>query len=50
MVQDYHEHQSILDNLLADGDLPGEREMGNSHDPQAVAIQKVINGTLQVVG
>ena len=33
-------------NLLADIDLPYEQEMGNSHDPQDVAI-KVIDGTLR---
>ena len=27
-----------------------EQEVGNSHDPQAVAIKKVIDGNLQVVG
>ena len=37
---------------MADGDLPCEREAENLHDPQAVAIKKVImiDGNLQVVG
>ena len=30
---------------LADRDLPCERKTGNSHDPQAIALQKVIDGT-----
>ena len=31
---------AIRDNPLVDGDLPGEQEMGNSHDPQAMAIKR----------
>ena len=50
MVQGYHEYQSIWDNPLANGGLPCKRETENSHDPQAVTIKKVIDGTLQVVG
>ena len=38
MVRGYHEYQSIWDTPLADGDLPCEREVGNSHDSQAVAV------------
>ena len=33
MVRGYCEYQSIWDIPLADGDLPCERKMGNSHDP-----------------
>ena len=33
---------------MANGDFPCEREMGNAHDLQAVAIKKTIDGTLQV--
>ena len=50
IVQGYHDYQSIWDNPLADGDLLCERETGNSHDVQALAIKKRIDGTLQVVG
>ena len=42
-----------LYNPLADADLPCEWETGNSHDPKAVSIKKVMDGmvgTLQVVG
>ena len=30
----------IWDNPLVDGDLLGERETGNLHDPQAMAIKR----------
>ena len=50
MVRGYHEYPSIWDNSLADGCLPSERETENLHDPQAMVIEKVIDGTLQVVG
>ena len=50
MVRGYHDYKSIWDNPLADGDLLCERQTGNSHDLQAVAIKKMIDGTLQVIG
>ena len=37
-----HKYQSIWDNPLADGDLPGEQETGNSHNAKAVAIKKYL--------
>ena len=40
MIRDYHEYLSIWDNPLADGDLLCEREMGNSYNPQAMAIKR----------
>ena len=45
MVQGYCEYQSIWDIPLAGGDLPSERKMQNSHDPQAMVIKKLIDGT-----
>ena len=46
MIRGCCEYQSIWDNPLVDGDLLGERETGNSHDPQAMhGYQEVINGT-----
>ena len=45
MVQGYCEYQSIWDNPLADGDLFCEQKRGNSHDPQAMALKKLIDGT-----
>ena len=40
MVRGYCEYHSIWDNPLVDEDLLGERETGNSHDPQAMAIKR----------
>ena len=45
MVRGYCEYQSTWDNPLASVDLPCEQETGNSHNPQAMAIKKVIDGT-----
>ena len=50
MIRGCCECQSIWDNPLVDGDLLGERETGNSHDPQAISqamhgYQEVIDGT-----
>ena len=54
MVLGYHDHQSIWDNPLADGDLDGdllcEWETGHSHDLPAMDIKKTVDGTMQVVG
>ena len=50
VVRGYHKCKSVWDNHLEDENLPCERETGNSHDPQAVAVKKMIDGTLQVVG
>ena len=46
MVPGYHEYQSIWiwEFPLADEDLHCERKPGNSHDPQAMALKKVIDG------
>ena len=45
MVQGYCKYQSIWDIPLADGNLPCEQKTGNSNDPQAMALKKVIDGT-----
>ena len=38
--------RGCCDNPLVDRDLPGERETGNSHDPQAMHdYQEVVDGT-----
>ena len=44
LVRGYCEYQSIWDIPLADGDLPCEQKMGNSHDLQPMVLKKVING------
>ena len=49
MIWCYCEYQSIWDIPLADGDLPCEWKTGNSHNPQAMALKKVIDGTQQQV-
>ena len=46
MIQGYHEYQSVWDNPLADADLLCEWETGFSHNPQAIAIKRVTDGTL----
>ena len=46
MVHGYCKYQSIWDIPLADGDLPCEQKMVNSHYPQAMALKKVIDGIL----
>ena len=51
MIRGYREYQSIWDNPLVDGDLLGEQEMGNSQDPQAMAIKRrSMVPQLQVIG
>ena len=40
MIRGCCEYQSIWDNPLVDGDLLGERETGDLHDPQAMAIKR----------
>ena len=51
LVRGYHDYQFIWDNPLSDGDLLCVRECtGSSHNLQAMAIKKTIDGTLQVVG
>ena len=49
VVQGYHKYKSVWDNPLGDENLPCEWETGYSHNPQAVAVKKMIDGTLKVV-
>ena len=49
MVWGYHEYQYIWDNPLEDGDILCEWETGSLHNPQCMAIKKVIDGTLPMV-
>ena len=44
IIRGYCEYQSICDIPLADEDLSCERITGNSHDPQAMTLKKVIDG------
>ena len=46
MVRGYCEQQSMQDDVpLPDGDLSCERITGNSHNPQAMVLKEVIDGT-----
>ena len=50
MVRGYHKYQAIWSDLYVGEELICEREVGNSHDPQAVALKKEIDGDLRIVG
>ena len=43
MICGYHEYKSIWDNPVNEEELNCVREMGNSHDPIAVAVMKEID-------
>ena len=47
MICGYHEYKSIWDNPVNEEEL---REMGNSHDPMAVAVMKEIDSETKTVG
>lgn len=49
-VRGYHVYQSIWPNPLIGEVVSCRRETGNAHDPQAVAMIKLIDGEMQVVG
>ena len=50
VVRGYNKYKSVWDNPLGDENLPCKGEMGSLHDPQTVAVKKMIDGALQVVG
>ena len=50
MIRGYHEYKLIWNNPVVGEDLLCEREVGNPHDTHAVAVKKVIDGNLTVVG
>ena len=50
MIRGYHEYRMIWNNPIAGEELPCYRELGNSHDPYAVAVKKFIAGEQKVVG
>ena len=50
MIRGYHEYKLIWDNPVVGEDLLCEREVGNPHDTRAVAVKKVTDGNLTVVG
>ena len=47
MIRGYHEYKL---NPVVGEDLLCERKVGNPHDMQAVAVKKVIDGNLTMVG
>ena len=50
MIRGYHEYKLIWNDPVVGECLLCEREVGNPHDTHAVAVKKVIDGNLTVVG
>ena len=50
MIRGYHEYKSIWENPVVGEQLNCIREVGNSHDPMAVAVIKEIEGETKTVG
>ena len=50
MIRGYHEYILIWNNPIVGEELDCECELGNSHDPYAVAVKKIIGGEAKVVG
>jgi len=50
MICGYHEYQLIWGTPAVGEELKCYRKLGNSHDPYAVAVNKVIGGEKRVVG
>ena len=50
MIGGYHEYRMIWNNPIAGEELPCYRELGNSHDPYAVAVKNFFAGEQKVVG
>ena len=44
LTRSYHKYIVVWNKLVVGEDLLCEREVGNSHDMQAVAVKKVIDG------
>ena len=49
-VHGYHVYKEIWPNPIIGEELPCEREIGNTHDPSAVAVKKLITGERKIVG
>ena len=49
-IQGYHEYKDILENPIIGEELKCQHEIGNRHDPLAVAILKEIDGHDTIVG
>ena len=49
-IQGYHEYKDIWKNPIIGGELKCQREIGNRHDPLAMAMLKQIDGHNTIVG
>ena len=49
-IRGYHVYKDIWPNLIDKEQLTCERKVGNSHDPLAVAIKKLIDRSNVIVG
>ena len=50
MIHGYHEYKLIWNNPVVGENLLCEHEVRNPHDTHTVAVKKVIDGNLTVVG
>jgi len=50
MIRGYHEYKLIWNDPIIGKELRCQCELGNSHDPYAVAVQKRIGGSNRIVG
>ena len=50
MIRGYHKYKLIWNNPVVGEDLLCEHEVRNPHDMHTVAVKKVIDGNLTVVG
>ena len=50
MICGYHEYKSVWINPVIEEELLCEWEIGNAHDTHAVAVCKIIDGDMKVVG
>ena len=46
----YHTYKSVWKNHVHGEELSCARDIGNSHDPMAVAITKEVDGDIEAVG
>ena len=49
-IRGYHVYKEIWPNPINEEQLICEHKIGNSHDPLAVAIKKLIDGSNMIVG
>ena len=50
MIRGYHKYMMIWSNPIAGEELTCSRELGNSRDPYAIAVKKMIGREEKVVG